>query len=87
MSLRGNVKLYYVIEYNTFILFVEFFFYFDRFLILSTLEFVSIKILLVSLYKDLCYLILKINIHSNKNFSFLLLLIGFPNFDRINITK
>ena len=33
----------------------DFFFYFGRFLILSTLEFV--RILLVSLYKDLCYVI------------------------------
>ena len=41
MSLMRNAKLYYIIEYNIFILFVEFFFYFDRFLILSTLEFVS----------------------------------------------
>ena len=41
VSLRGNVKLYYLIEYNIFLLFVGFFFYFGRFLILSILKFVS----------------------------------------------
>ena len=41
VSLRGNVKLYYIIEYNIFLLFIGFFFYFGRFLILTTLEFVS----------------------------------------------
>ena len=41
VSLRGNFKLYYIIEYNIFLLFVGFFFYFGRFFILSTLEFVS----------------------------------------------
>ena len=41
VSLRGNVKLYYIIEYNTFLLFVGFLLYFDKFFILSTLEFIS----------------------------------------------
>ena len=41
MSLRENVKLHYIIEYNIFLLFVGFFFYFGRFLILITLKFVS----------------------------------------------
>ena len=41
MSLRGNVKLYYIIKYNIFLLFVGFFFYFCKFLIFSILEFVS----------------------------------------------
>ena len=40
-----------------------------------------IRILLVSLYKDLCYVIFIRIIDSNKNFSFLLLSIGFPNFN------
>ena len=41
MSLSGKVKLYYIIEYNIFLLFVGFFFYFGKFLIFSTLAFVS----------------------------------------------
>ena len=41
VSLRGNVKLYYIIKYNIFLLFVGFFFYFGKFLIFCTLEFVS----------------------------------------------
>ena len=41
VSLRRNVKLYYIIEYNILLLFVRFFLYFGRFLIFSTLKFVS----------------------------------------------
>ena len=36
-----SVNIYYIIEYNIFLLFLGFFFYFGRFLILNTLEFVS----------------------------------------------
>ena len=39
------------------------------------------RIILVSLYKELC--IIKI-IHFNKNSSFLLLSIGFPNFNMVS---
>ena len=35
------VKSYYIIKYNIFILFVGFVFYFDRFLLFNTLEFIS----------------------------------------------
>ena len=41
-------------------------------------------IILVSLYENICYVILKIIIDSNKNFNFLLLLIEFPNFNMIS---
>ena len=41
MSLRESVKSYYIIEYNIFLLFVGLFFDFDKFFILSILEFVS----------------------------------------------
>ena len=46
-----------------------------------------IRIFLVSLYKDLYYIILIKIIHSNKNFSFLLvflLSIGFLNFNMVS---
>ena len=57
MSLKGSVKLTYIIEYNIFLLFVGLFFYFGRFLI--------------SQHKDPFYVIFKSIIHFNKNFSFL----------------
>ena len=37
----NSIKLYYIIEDNIFLLFIELFFYFNSFLILNHLEFVS----------------------------------------------
>ena len=55
------------------------------FLFLALQSLFPIRILLASLYKDLCYVIFIRIIHSNKNFSFLLLLIGFPEFNNLHM--